>query len=737
MLAQSLSTPERIEKIEIFGNKRISTATVLSYTSLSIGDLASKTSLNNAVESLYGTDLFKDIRIEVDGGLVQIYLLENPIINRVNIEGNDVISDEKLLEFLDIQPRRVYTKELALGGVERLVKIYEASGRHAAIINPEVIELDENRVDLIFSVDEGPLVKIKSISFFGNSAFTDRKLRSVIASRENRWWAFFAATDKYDKGRLDYDIRLLRQFYLQRGYADIEVTRAVGGLLPNRSGFAVSFLLNEGLRYKVDAVKIQSKIPNIDIDKMRSLVSFESGEWFDLRTLEQGLLEIGEELGNYGYAFVDVIPDVKTNQDTGTLEVAIMIGEAKKNFVERIEIINNSRTLDTVIRREMELVEGDAFSNLKLDRSLRNVRNLGYFSDVKVRNYVGSSDGQTVTEFDVEEQSTGELSVGIGYSSLTQMNAKLGINERNFRGTGRALEALIGFSDESTDISVGLTEPYFLGRDLSASASVFNEKQSGNGAKQDRMGFDFGIGFTAAKDIYHRLGYVLAEGKTVESSNTATSITGENGSKLLQSSLSYTIGRDTRDNRRDPNDGKLVELFQEVAGLGGDVTFSKTKVQSAFYKPMLFDSVVFGLKGQFGYVTGLGEKVTRSQRFFIGGHDVRGFDAGGIGPRDTGSNNAVGGNYLLNGSIEVVSTAGINKDLGVRWTVFSDFGSVWETDYPSGVTGADEKLLRTSIGFGILWDTAIGPLSFYWANAISKESYDKLQDFQFTIGTRL
>jgi outer membrane protein insertion porin family len=735
--AQSTTDNQRIEAIEITGNKRVAAGTVLSYLPLRVGDLVTAGSMNTAVARLFDTDLFEDISLEMVDGVLRVTIAENPIINRVNIEGNDVITDEKLLEFLDIQPRRVYTRKMAIEGAQRLLRVYQAGGRYAAVVEPQIIKLDENRIDLVFKVDEGPLIKISSITFSGNQLFSDSKLKTVIASREKRWWAILSATDKYDEGRLEYDARLLRQFYLARGYADINVTRVRGGLLPDRTGFAVTFLLEEGLRYKVGDIEITSEIENIDLELMKAQFDFGDDSWYDVRALEQGLLDITNELGNYGYAFVDVLPEIVTDAETGLAKILVKIGEARKNYVERIEIINNTRTTDTVIRRELELVEGDAFNSLKLERSLRNVRNLGYFADVSVRNIVGSSPEQTVTEIDVEEQSTGELSLGLGYSSLDKASFNVGIVERNFLGTGRGLDASIGTSGSRTDIRLGISEPYLLGRNLRGSATVFNQQINQNSTDIEKTGFDFGIGFTAANNIYHRVGYTLSQAQTKKKSTTAQSVTGEDGKTLLQSAVSYTVGRDTRDSRFDPSTGTLLELFEEVSGIGGDVTYSKTIVKGAFYRPYLFNTLVFGVQGELGHVNGFGENVTQSQRFFLGGYKVRGFDGNGIGPRDIGNNAAVGGNNVASGTLELVSTLGLSKDLGLRWTVFSDIGSVWGNDYPTGVKGAENSALRTSLGFGILWDTAIGPLSFYWADAISKESYDGLKRFQFTIGTRL
>ena len=736
-IAQSDSEQIRIDEIAVSGNRRVAVGTVLSYLPVRVGDRVTRSSLSIALERLYETELFADIQIDIDGETLRIDVVENPIINRVNIEGNDALDDEKLLEIVDIQPRRVYTRRLAVEASQKLLQVYQAAGRYAAVVEPQIIELEDNRVDLAFVVKEGPLIKISSITFNGNERYSDRVLRRAISSRVSSWWAIFATSDKYDEARLDYDVRLLRQFYLARGYADIDVSRVQGGLLPDRTGFAVSFILNEGARYKVNDIAIDSQIENVDLEALRQLFDFGDDGWYDVRALEQGLLDITNELGALGYAFVNIEPEVITDPEAQTLDINVGIGKAQKNFIERIEIVNNVRTLDSVIRREFEVVEGDAFNQLKLERSIRNVRNLGFFSDVSVRNLVGSSEEQTVTELTVEEQSTGEFSIGLGYSSLDQTSFALGLDERNFLGTGRGINFSLDVSASRSNVRIGVSEPYLFGRNLNGRASVFNERIKEDTFSIPRRGFDFGIGFAAANDYFHRVGYEISQSETNEKSTKALSVTGENGKTILKSAASYTFGRSTLDNRFDPSDGSLFEVAQEIAGIGGDAKYYRVVLSGAYYKPMMFNTFFLGTKGRIGQVTGLGENVTQSQRFFLGGRRVRGFDGSGIGPRDQGSNAAVGGNKVFNGTFEVVSRAGISKDLSMRWTVFSDFGSVWETDYPSGVTGANDSSIRSSLGAGLLWDTFIGPMSFYWAKPTTKKSYDKTRTFQFTIGTRL
>ncbi|MEK9728627.1 MAG: outer membrane protein assembly factor BamA [Alphaproteobacteria bacterium] len=495
-LAQSAADRFRVEAILVEGNERVTDATILAYLPIKTGDEIDLQALDQAIGSLFATNLFENVSISRSGNQVIIEIVENPIISRINIEGNDVLTDERLLAELDVQPRRVYTAEVARTATQRLLEIYRLS----------IIRQDKNRVDLVFEVDEGPLIKIQSIRFLGNSAFSDYALRQIISSRVERWWALFSSTDKYDPGRLDYDVRLLRQFYLSRGYADIDVVRAQGGLLSDRSGFAVTFSLKEGPRYRLKDISFTSEIESVDVSQLRDLIQLEEGDWYDVRAIEEGLLNITNELGNFGYAFVNVTPEVFTDPETQTLNVQINIGAATKNFVERIEVINNSRTLDNVVRRELELVEGDAYNQLKIDRSLRKVRGLGFFRKVDVQTLPGSTEDQSVVQFDVEEQPTGDFSVGLGYSSIDKTTLTLGIKERNFLGSGRATNFAISTSDTRADYRVGLTEPYLFDRNLRGSNELYKEQVKETTVEVETQGLQTSASFNAARDYYHRFG---------------------------------------------------------------------------------------------------------------------------------------------------------------------------------------------------------------------------------------
>ncbi|XDZ64738.1 outer membrane protein assembly factor BamA [Alphaproteobacteria bacterium LSUCC0684] len=729
------NNPAPVAKINVEGAQRIDPETVLAYAAVRVGESLSDRELNSILSRLYDTELFNDVMIDFSEGILTITVDENPIINRISLEGNDVLKDEQLLEIINIKPRRVYTDKLALDTKNTLMEVYRQSGRYAAIINPKIIELPDKRVDLVFEIDEGPLIKIKAIKFIGNERFSDRALKSVIQSRETKWYIFFTANDKYDPGRLRLDTQNLRQFYLENGYAEIDIVRATGELLPDRSGFVLTFQISEGDQYAVAEVAINSEIEGLEGSALEEYITLERGEIYDTRVMEETLGEITNALGTLGYAFVNVAPQFDLDNEAKTLDVMINIASSQRNYVEEISIKGNDRTLDSVIRREFELVEGDSFNQLKLTQSERNVRNLGYFSKVSVNVQPGSSEEQSIVEMNVEETATGTFAIGFGYSTFDQGSLSLGINENNFLGTGKGARASLSVSGKKTNFRAGITEPHLFDRNLLGSFDIFKDESEVSDVTTEKGGFDFGFGFSAAGNYRHRVGYLLAETKTRTSSTTSASTSGDEGT-LLVSEVSYTISKDTRDNRIDPRKGYLLRATQSLAGLGGDVTYASTVLRGQYLKPLLFGTYVIGVDGETGFIDGLGEKVTRSNRFQIGGRKLRGFGGSGIGPRDTGDDTAVGGNNYYIASLNLTSDAGFDKDLGLRWTVFTDIGSLWGTDYPANVRGANDSSMRSSLGYGLLWDTAIGPMSFIWAFPLEKKSYDKTKVFQFSFGGR-
>ena len=726
-----------ISEIVIEGARRVSPATIRSYMPIAEGDSISPARLNSIISTLFATDLFHDVNLTIEGDKLVVVVDENPIINRISIEGNDVISDENLLQILNIRPRRVFTRKVALDARAILIEAYRQNGRYAATIEPKIIHLPEKRVDLVFEVDEGPLIKISKIKFIGNQQFSDRALRNVIASREQKWYIFLARNDKYDAARLTLDEQRLREFYLQNGYADISILRSSGELLADRSAFVLTFHINEGAQYSVADVAINSEIEGVDVATLLEVSTLEIGAIYDVRYLDETLSNITDRLGEFGFAFVNVEPEFTLNRDDATLAITLNIGRATRNFVEEIQINGNDRTLDRVIRRRFELVEGDSFNQLRLTNSLRNIRNLGYFSDVQGRVLAGSQADQSVVDVTVEEQSTGAFSLGVGYSSVDDASFQIGIEERNFLGSGRGVRANVSVSGNRSNYRAGITEPFLWDRELFGSFDLFRTTNEYSNIETQRQGFDASVGFGARDGYYHRFSYLLATTETsVGTANPPpASTSGDEGGQLV-SEIGYQISQDKRDSRIDPRDGYYWRINNGVAGLGGDVQYLKSVVEGQYFIPFGFKRFVLAFGAEAGIIDGFGEDISRSNRFVIGGREIRGFDGDGIGPRDAGDSSAVGGNQYYAGRASIISDYGLDPDLGVRWTLFYDFGTLWGVDNDENVTGADENSLRSTAGFGIFWDTYVGPLTFFWTTPISEEDYDNTESFQFSIGGR-
>ena len=724
-----------ISEIVIEGARRVSPSTIRSYMPIAEGESISPARLNNIISTLFATDLFYDVNLTLEGNRLLVVVDENPIINRISIEGNDVISDENLLQLLNIRPRQIFTRKVALDARAILIEAYRQNGRYAATIEPKIINLPEKRLDLVFEIDEGPLIKISKIKFIGNQQFSDRALRNVIASREQKWYIFLARNDKYDAARLTLDEQRLREFYLQNGYADISILRSSGELLADRSAFVLTFHIDEGAQYSIADVVINSEIEGVDVATLLEASTLEIGAVYDVRYLDETLSNITDRLGEFGYAFVNIEPDFELNRDDATLSITLNIGRATRNFVEEIQINGNDRTLDRVIRRRFELIEGDSFNQLRLTNSLRNIRNLGYFSDVQSRVLAGSQADQSVIDVTVQEQSTGAFSLGVGYSSVDDASLQIGIEERNFLGSGRGVRANVSVSGNRSNYRAGITEPYLWDRELFGSFDLFRETNEYSNIETQRQGFDASVGFAARDGYYHRFSYLLATTETSSTPTTSTSISGDEGGQLI-SELSYQLSQDKRDSRFDPREGYFWRINNGIAGLGGDAQYLKSVVEGQYFIPFGFKRFVIALGAEVGIIDGFSDEISRSNRFIIGGRKIRGFDGDGIGPRDTGDDSAVGGNRYYAGRAGIISDYGLDPDLGIRWTLFYDFGTLWEVDNDTGVTGADEDSLRSTAGFGIFWDTYIGPLTFFWTTPISEEDYDNTEAFQFSIGGR-
>ena len=739
-----------VEEVLVQGNQRIEGDTVRSYIGVAVGDHVDSAAVNDALKVLYATGLFADLNIRREGSALVVGVVENPIINRLAFEGNRRIKDETLETEVQHRPRIVYTRSRVQSDVQRIVQVYRRSGRFAATVEPKIIQLPQNRVDLVFEISEGPLTEIQKITFIGNKIFQDGRLRSTISTKEARWYRFFTSADKYDPDRLNFDRELLRRHYLANGYADFRVVSAVAELGRNRADFFITITVEEGERYTFGDIEVSSDLRGVDAEFLRPLVTTSSGETYNADKIEDSIQKLTFELGRLGYAFVDVRPKIERDREGRWIAVNYSIDEGPRVYVDRINIVGNVRTLDRVLRREMRLAEGDAFNAAKLRRSQQRIRGLGFFEKVEVRDEKGSlddkalgaaednfADDRTSITIEVEEQSTGELSFGLGYSSSDKIGGEIGIRERNLLGRGQDLNLTLLLSTRRQDIDLSFTEPYFLNRDVAAGFDLFNRQRDQENVAFERnsTGFTLRVGYPFAERLRHSVRYTLRNDKIEDVDSSASRFIQDQKGTRLTSSIGQTISYDLRDDRFFPTEGYLLRVSQDLAGLGGDVHYLRHVLNYAYYK-RLWGEWIGGLSIEEGHILGLGENVSLSDRFFIGGNNFRGFAAGGVGPRDTSSLDFLGGTVYYVGTAEVSVPLGILQEFGVFGRLFTEVGSLADPDLDSKVNVFDVGKPRVTSGFGVSWRSPFGPIQLDFAWPLRKEQFDREESFRFSFGTR-
>ena len=730
-LAQSTGT---IDRVVIEGNQRIDESTILSYMTLRAGDPFEQGPLDDTIKRLFGTGLFADVTLAREGDSLIVSVVENPIINRISFEGNSRLEDDVLLAEVQLRPRVVYTRTRVQTDVSRVVELYRRNGRFAATVDPKVIRLDQNRVDLVFEIDEGPVTGIERISFVGNRAFSDRRLRSVLATKESAFYRILNPNDTYDPDRLAFDEELLRRFYQARGYPDFRVVSSVAELTPDREEFFITFTVEEGERYAFGAIDVVSNVPEIDVESLREVVTTAPGDVYSADAVEESVGALTDTAGDRQFAFADVRPEVRRNRDARTLDITYAIGEGRRVFVERIDIIGNVRTEDRVIRREIQLVEGDPFNRSRLQRSEANIRNLDYFESVEVSALPGSSPDRSVVEVRVSEKSTGEFSFGTGFSSTEGPIGDVSLRERNLLGRGQDLRIGATISGRRQLIDLSFTEPYFLERDLEAGFDLFRvvRENSDRSSYEERVfGGGLRTGYPLGENLRHRVGYVFEDRliRDVDADASPFIVADSGGS--TKSAFNHELTYDRLDSRINPSDGYRLRIGNEVAGAGGDTSYLQTTAAAAYYQPVT-DSITFSLRGEAGFIVGIGEDVRLNDRFFVGGNNFRGFEPAGIGPRDLSTDDALGGNSYAVGTVEVTFPVGLPQELGVRGRAFSDFGTLASLDSAPGID--DSHSLRVSAGFGFTYATPVGPLQLDFAFPLIKEDFDRTESFRFSIG---
>ncbi len=735
----SIASSTYVSNIKVTGLERVEPETVMSYVDIKSGNSISDDKLNEALKNLYATGLFEDVSINIkNDGTMVVDVSENPVISQILFDGNNELDDAMLESELRLAPRSTYSRAKVQEDVRRILEVYRRSGRYATVVNPEIIRRDQNRVDLIFNINEGPLAVIDKINFIGNEHYSSSELQEVIMSKESRWYRIFSSSENYDAEKTNYDKELLRRFYLKRGYADFRVVSAVAELSPDKKSFTVTFVVDEGDRYKIRDVDVVSDISDVNADDFKKFIEVERGDKYNSNDIDDTVTVLTDELGKKGYAFVEVTPDINKDTSTGEADVTFHIREGARFFVDRINIKGNTRTYDKVIRRELRIEEGDAFNASKIKDSRRNVENLDYFEKVEI-NTTPKDGNRADLDIDVKEKSTGYFNVGIGFSTVNGALIRTGITENNFRGVGQRLGFDVAVSQKSQDFDLSFTEPYFLGRRLRAGIDLFHSRQD----YQDESSYDSQVsggrlrtGWNYTDNLSQQLRYTLKQEEITDVGEYASKYIKDEKGKYTNSSIGTTIVYDKRDSAMFTKEGYFLSLGSDVAGVGGDEKYVKFDGKAYWYHTMA-DYYTLKLFANAGMIEAYGDESVRlTNRYHLGGYTMRGFEAGGIGARDKYTNDALGGNWMVYSGAEFGFPIGLDE-LGISAHVFTDVGMLGKPDNlnTNDIYYSDSP--RVSVGFGFQWLSPMGQIDVDFGFPIVKEEYDETEVFRLNFGTRL
>lgn len=746
-----------LQRITVRGNERIEPATVISYLPMQPGDQVDAARIDEGLKALFRTDLFADVKIDFQNGELIINVVENPIINQVEFEGNSGIRDDKLRDTVTIRPRGIFTRSRVQQDVQRIIEVYRRSGRISATVTPKVVELPQKRVDLIFEINEGPKSGILSVNFLGNQEFSDNDLRDVVVTQQSAWYKFFSAGNaNYDPDRLEYDKEQLRKYYRNRGFYDFRAISSVAELAPDKNGFLVTYTLEEGPEYRFGDVKVETELQKLDKATLERLVPIRSGDVYQDEAIEKATDALTFAAGAAGFAFVDVRPRYTPNRQTKRIDVTFQVSEGPRVYIDRIDIVGNNRTLDYVVRRELNVAEGDAYNRVLVDRSTNQVKGLGFFKDVEITETPGSAPDRTGLQVKVEEQPTGELTFSAGYSSVDQLVLDLGITERNFRGRGQNVRARVSAGSLRQQVDFSFTEPRFRGRDLQATFDAYSYRydfSDFSAYETTTLGGGVRFGFPLTINSAMSVHYTLRSDEVSISDDlcdpsaplVSLSLCDQRGS-FITSLVGYNWRWDKRNDPVNPTRGFYTAISQDLAGVGGDVKYLRSEGEGGWYYGFN-KTYKLSVTGQAGYITAYsGDRVRINDRFYKGGNSFRGFETAGIGPRDLNfaRDDALGGKAYAIGSAELTIPTFVPEQYGIKAALFTDVGTLGLLDErdrrdANGVLDPnifDDLALRASAGVSIFWRSPMGPIRFDLSQILAKEPYDKTETFRFSTSTR-
>jgi outer membrane protein insertion porin family len=749
-----------IASIRVEGNQRIEEGTIRSYMLVAQGDPFDPDRLDRSLKTLYATGLFSDVSLRRDGGTLVVHVAENPIVNRIVFEGNHKLTDDQLRPVVQLRPRAVFTPALAQADRQRILDEYAKKGRYDARVDPKIIQLDQNRVDVVFEINDGDSTLISRIAFVGNHAFSEGRLKEIINSRQEAFWRFLSTSDSYDPDRVNFDKELLRRFYLKNGFVDFQVTSAAAEISPDRKSFFLTYTLDEGERYRIGKITVNSTLRNQPSDSFSSLVDLDVGDYYDGDAVERTTTAMTDAAQNRGDPFVDVKARISRDREKHTVDLVFDITDGPRIYVERIDITGNTRTKDKVIRREFRLAEGDAFNASLVRKSRQRLQDLGYFNTVNISTSPGSAPDKIVLNAAVDEKATGELTVGGGYSTDAGALLSAGLHEKNLVGTGIDAGVNGVLAQKRSEIDLSVTDPYFLDRNIVAGFDIFHTQNNNQNTAQyseRRTGFALRMGYEFNDHLRQALTYSLVDRSIYNVATTASLIIMDEAGKSILSQVGQTLTLDYRDSRVEPHAGFVIRGGTDFAGVGGDAHFVRGKIDGTYFVPLdVFtgnSDWSIAISGGAGYLFQLGHQEQIIDRFFLGGDNLRGFQSGGAGPHarptlivsgpsagEQTTADSIGGRLIYTQSTELRFPLPISPDLGLSGRAFVDIGALSQTSAPSTagqkLQYTDSPLPRVGAGVGVSWKTPFGLINLDLADPVIKKKYDQTQVFRFGFGTR-
>ena len=732
----------RVNSVAIDGNQRIPDSTILSLLGLERGAVASDGEINDALQRIIASGLFETVEITPTGNGLLIEVVERPTINRISIEGNRRLDDEDLLAEISSAPRRVFSPTIAEADAVRIADAYRRASRLAAQVTPKIIRQSDNRVDLIFEISEGRVVENERVSFVGNRAFSDRRLRRVIDTKQAGFLRAIIGRDTFVPERISFDRQLLTDFYRSRGYVDFEVLDVTTELSRERDATFVTFNVREGQSFKVGDISVTTEYEGLNVEEYRRALRLGSGETWNPARIEEQIERLERLALRQGFDFLRADPRVTRNDRELTLDVEFALVRGPRVFVERIDIEGNQTTLDRVVRRQFDTVEGDPFNPREIRNAAERIRALGFFSQADVNTREGTAQDQIIVDVDVEEQPTGSLSFGGSFNNDSGLALVIGFSERNFLGRGQALSFDIQTGDEDSTSRLAFREPAFLGRDLALGLeAVYATSDYDDATYETRIAsFSPSLGFPLTENSRLTVYYEIASEEILNvNAAVASPILVREQGDFWRSSLGYRYSLDLLRGGLNPSRGVLFTFGQELSGLGGDVEAIKTTARAVAQRDIMNEEVTIRAILEGGFIASQSGTTRVTDRFFLSSSQLRGFSARGVGPRDTGATNAdvLGGNKYAVLRLEADFPLGLPEEYGISGGVFADFGSLWDLDDTAGAAVVDDSFeLRSSVGFSIFWDTPIGPLRLNFAKPIEKNALDDENTFDITISTQ-